>query len=99
MNKRKNPAFLRMLICLGILVLSGVGVAGHAQATPNFSGQWKQDNDRCQPRLSSEVTLRIEHHDRDLTVETFITRSSANPQHVVQKYTTDGKVSMTTGAD
>ncbi|MGA9672590.1 MAG: hypothetical protein WBQ94_25465 [Terracidiphilus sp.] len=32
-------------------------------------------------------------------METSISRNSANPRHAVQKYTTDGKASVSTGAD
>ena len=46
--------------------------AAWPQATPDFSGLWKQDNDRCQPKRNGDVTLRIEHHDPELTVETSI---------------------------
>lgn len=88
-------------IFLGILLLATAtaAAAAWAQATPDFSGQWKQDNDRCQPKRSGEVTLRIEHRSPALTVETTISRNAANSRHAVQKYTTDGKISVSTGAD
>lgn len=70
-----------------------------AQATPNFSGTWKQDNDRCVPPRKGEVTLRIDHREPDLTVETTMVRGAAAPRHASQHYSTDGKVSVTTGAD
>lgn len=81
-----------------ILVLSAAAVA-QSQRPPDFSGFWKQDNSRCQPKRNGDVTLRIEHHDPELTVETSISRDSASPRRAVQKYTTDGKVSVSTGAD
>jgi hypothetical protein len=74
-------------------------VAAWPQTIPDFSGVWKQDNDRCQPKRSGDVTLHIEHHDPVLTVETSISHGSQNSRHAVQKYTTDGKVSVSTGAD
>jgi hypothetical protein len=86
-------------IFLGILLLSTAAAVAWSQGTPDFSGQWKQDNDRCQPKRNGNVTLRIEHHDPELTVETSISRNSASSKHAVQKYTTDGKVSVSTGAD
>jgi hypothetical protein len=87
-------------IWLSILfLLSTMAVAAPAQSAPDFSGLWKQDNDRCQPKRNSDVTLRIEHHDPELTVETSISRNSGNARHAVQKYTTDGLVSISTGAD
>ena len=66
---------------------------------PDFSGQWEQDNDRCQPKRNGDVTLKIEQHAPALTVETTIARSSGSPRHAVQKYTTDGKASVSTGTD
>jgi hypothetical protein len=86
-------------IFLGILLLSMAVNVAWSQGTPDFSGLWKQNNDRCQPKRNGEVTLRIEHHDPELTVETSISRSSASSRHAVQKYTTDGKVSLSIGAD
>jgi hypothetical protein len=86
-------------IFLGVLLLSTAAANAWSQATPDFSGMWKQDSDRCQPKRNGDVTLRIEHHDPELTVETSISRNSASPRHAVQKYTTDGKVSVSTGAD
>lgn len=82
-----------------ILLLSTAAAMAWAQATPDFSGLWKQDNDRCQPKRNGDVTLRIEHRAPALTVETTIARNAASPRHATQKYTTDGKVSVTTGAD
>lgn len=86
-------------IFLGILLLSTAAAVAWSQGTQDFSGLWKQDNDRCQPRRNGDVTLRIEHHDPELTVETSISRNSSSSRHAVQKYTTDGKLSVSTGAD
>jgi len=86
-------------IFLGILLLSTAGAAARPQAAPDFSGQWKQDNDRCQPKRNGDVTLRIERHEPELTVETSISRKSPETRQAVQQYTTDGKVSVSTGAD
>src|SRR6202161_3415027 len=91
--------FRSVLIFLGVLLLSTAAAVGWSQGAPDFSGQWKQDNDRCQPKRNGDVTLRIEHHDPELTVETSISRNSGNSRHAVQKYTTDGIVSVSTGAD
>jgi hypothetical protein len=88
-----------MHICLCILALSAAPSDAWAQTAPDFSGLWKQDNDRCQPKRNGDVTLRIEHRDPELTVETTMSHSSQNPRHAIQKYTTDGKLSITTGAD
>jgi hypothetical protein len=87
------------IVVLGVLLLTAITATAWSQAPADFSGQWKQDNDRCQPKRNGNVSLRIEQHDPEFTVETTISRGSANPRHAVQKYTTDGKVSVSTGAD
>jgi len=97
MTKHEISLFSRARLLLGVLLLATA--AAYPQGKPDFSGLWKQDNDRCQPRRNGDVTLQIEQHDPDLFVETRIQRSSAAPRHTVQKYTTDGKVSISTGAD
>ncbi len=84
---------------VGALILLSLTVTAWSKTTPDFSGQWKQDNDRCQPKRNGEVTLRIEHHDPKLTVETSISHASASPRHAVQKYTTDGMAAASIGAD
>jgi hypothetical protein len=89
----------RTRICLSVLLLVTVAGVAWPQTTPDFSGQWKQDNQRCQPQRSGDVTLRIEHREPDLTVETTIFRGPDSSRHAVQNYTTDGKVSVSTGAD
>lgn len=89
----------RMRICLSLLLLTAIAIAARAQTARDFSGLWKQDNDRCQPKRSGDVTLRIERRDPEFTVGTSISRDSASPRHALQKYTTDGKVSVSTGAD
>jgi hypothetical protein len=89
----------RLKSCLKLVLLIAVPVAGWSQTAPDFSGSWEQDNDRCQPKRSGDVTLRIEHHEPAFIVETSISRGGEIPRHAVQKYTTDGKVSVSTGAD
>jgi hypothetical protein len=84
---------------LEILLLVMAAAVARAQGTPEFTGLWKQDNDRCQPRRNGDVKLRIEHHGPELTVETSISRDTSSSPHAVQQYTTDGKVSASTGAD
>jgi hypothetical protein len=99
MRKNKMSTFRSARIFLGILLLSMAAPAAWSQGTQDFSGLWKQNNDRCQPKRNGDVTLRIEHHDPKLTVETSISHNSASSRHAVQKYITDGKVSVSTGAD
>jgi hypothetical protein len=99
MRKSKISMFRSVRIFLGILLLSTATAVAWSQATPDFSGLWKQDNERSQSKRKGDVTLRIEHHDPELTVETSISRISASSRHAVQMYTTDGKVSVSTGAD
>jgi hypothetical protein len=76
-----------------------VTVTAWPQTGPDLSGLWKQDNDRCQPKRSGDVTLHIEHHDPELAVETSTSHASLNSGHALQKYRTDGRVSVSTGAD
>jgi hypothetical protein len=91
--------FRSVRIFLSILLLSPAAAVAWSQVTRDFSGLWKQDNDRCQPKRNGDVTLRIEHHNPKLTVETLISGNSASSRHAVQKYTTNGKISVSTGAD
>ena len=86
-------------ISLSMLLLSAMTFAAWPQAVPDFSGLWKQDNDRCQPKRNGQVTLRIEHHSPELKVETTILRGSQTPRRAVQQYTIDGNVSVSTGVD
>jgi hypothetical protein len=85
---------------LGLLLVVLAAPAGIcAPANPNFSGTWKLDGERSTPQRKGNVTLRIEHSEPELTVETTMVRGSGAPRHAVQRYTTDGKVSVSTGAD
>jgi hypothetical protein len=87
-------------IALTMSFVAAIAIPGVcAQPAVNFSGRWTQDNDRCQPKRNGNVTLHIEHHDPELTVETLISRGSLSSGHAMQKYTTDGRVSASTGAD
>jgi hypothetical protein len=99
MRKNKISMSRSIGIFLGILLLSTAAAVAWSQGTPDFSGLWKQDNDRCQPKRNGDVKLRIEHHEPELTVDTSISRDSQSPRHAVQKYTTDGKISISTGVD
>ena len=99
MRNSKKLICRSVRIVLTMLLLSPVTVAAWPQTVPDFSGLWKQDNDRCQPKRSGDVTLHIEHHGSELTFETSISHGSQISRHAVQKYTTDGKVSVSTGAD
>ena len=90
----KRRLFLGLLPAL---LLAPAGIC--SPANPNFSGTWKQSNERSDPRRTGNVTLQIDHHDPDMTVETTILRGSAAPRHALQRYTTDGRTSISTGAD
>jgi hypothetical protein len=90
----KRRSFLGLL---PILLLVPDGVC--SPPNPNFSGTWKLSGERSIPKRNGNVTLRIEHRDPELTVETTMVRGSGEPRHALQRYTTDGKVSISTGAD
>jgi hypothetical protein len=92
MNRR---LFLGLLPAL--LLVPPAGIC--SPADPNFSGTWKQSNERSVPTRTGNVIVQIDHHDPDMTVETTILHGSAAPRHAVQRYTTDGKTSTSTGAD
>jgi len=51
------------------------------------------------PPRKGDVTLRIEHRDPGLIVETTVQRSSGPSRHALQRYSTDGKATVSTGAD
>jgi len=91
---------MKRRIFLGLLLpvlMASAGIC--SQPTPDFSGTWKQSNERSIPNRMGNVTLHIDHRDPELTVETTTLRGAAAPRHAVQRYTTDGKVSISTGAD
>jgi hypothetical protein len=99
MTKTKRLIHRCARVRLSILLLLAIAAVAWPQSASDFSGLWKQDNDRCQPKRGSYVTLRIDQSGPELTVETSISHGSLNSRHAVQKYTTDGKVSVSTGAD
>ena len=100
-NKDFHRGRLRIALSLllSFLLLLAIPLSARSQVPSDFSGLWKQDNDRCQPKRSGDITLRIEHHGPELKVETSILRGAQAPRRAVQRYTTDGKVSVSTGAD
>jgi hypothetical protein len=97
----RGSAFIhpRMRVCLGLLLLLSVAGVAWPQTPPDFSGVWKQDNESCQPKRRGDVTLRIEQRQPELTVETTSLRGPDPSRRAVQNYTTDGKVSVSTGID
>jgi hypothetical protein len=84
-----------------VLLLAGMMAPDGICFQPNadFSGTWKQSNERSTPARTGNVTLHIDHRDPDMTVETTIQRGSAAARHALQHYSTDGKSSISTGAD
>jgi hypothetical protein len=67
------------------------------QPNPDFSGTWKLSGERSTPKRTGNTTLRIDDHDPELTVETTIVRDTGSPRHALQRYSTDGKVSVSIG--
>ena len=61
----KRRLFLGLLPAL---LLAPTGIC--SPPSPNFSGTWKQSNERCVPKRTGDVILHIDHRDPDLTVET-----------------------------
>jgi hypothetical protein len=78
-----------------IVAIASLGLA--AGPLPDFSGSWKQSNEQCSPKRTGEVILKIEHRDPELTVET--TSKGLIARHGLQRYTTNGLESKSTGAD
>jgi hypothetical protein len=70
-----------------------------AQTIPDLSGAWKQDDARCVPPRRGDVTLKIVEHPPEMTIETTMVRGSETPRLAVQRYTTDGKETVSTGVD
>jgi hypothetical protein len=66
---------------------------------PDFSGTWELSGERSTPKRTGKATLHIDHRDPQLTVETTMFRGAGEPRHAVQHYSTDGRTSVTTGAD
>lgn len=82
---------------LPTLLLASTGIC--LTPNPDFSGTWKLSGERSTPKRTGNVTLHIDQRDPELTVETTIDRNSGAPRCAVQRYTTDGTVSVSTGAD
>ncbi len=79
-----------------LIVLAALGFAAGA-SLPDFSGIWKQSSELSSPKRTGDVTLRIEHRDPELVIET--TSGGLITRHALQRYTTDGIESKSTGAD
>jgi hypothetical protein len=79
-----------------LFVIAVLNLAAGAPA-PGFSGIWKQSNEQCSPKRTGDVTLRIEHRDPELVIET--TSRGLITRHALQRYTADGAESVSTGAD
>ena len=99
MKKSKVSMFRSVQILLAFFLLLAAATTASSEGTPNFSGVWKLDKDRCQPKRNDDITLRIERHDPEFTFETLISRNFASSRHEIQEYTTDGNVTVSTGAD
>ena len=86
-----------VLVLLATVLLTPAGFCSPPQA--DFSGLWRQSNERCVPVRTGDVTQRIEQRGSELIVETTIVRSSGPSRHAAQRYSTDGKTTVSTGAD
>ncbi len=79
-----------------LIAIAALGFTAHTSVA-DFSGTWKQSNEQCSPKRTGDVTLRIEHRDPELVVET--TSRGLIARHALQRYTTDGVESESVGAD
>ena len=84
---------MRLLL---LIAIAAFGLAAE-EPLPDFSGSWKQSNAQCSPPRTGEVTLKIEHRDPELLVET--ASMGRTVRHALQRYTTDGVESKSIGAD
>ena len=66
---------------------------------PNFSGTWKQSNERSSPPRKGDVVLHIDHRDPILVIETTMVSGTSTPRHAVQNYSADGKTTISKGID
>lgn len=80
------------------VITLAMGLAGAAQAKPNFSGDWKLNVDKSEfgpmPPPTS-MSVKIDHTDPDLKVATQQSGAQGDMNYEV-KYTTDGKESTNT---
>jgi hypothetical protein len=90
---------MRRVTLLVLLATVLSAVAGRAEEHPDFSGTWKLSGERSVPPSTGDVTLVILHQGPVLSVETTMVRGSAAARHALQRYTIDGKPSVSTGAD
>ncbi len=65
-----------------------------AQTHPDFSGVWKQANERCIPKQSGEATITIKQHDPELSVEIASRMGTAPLSRGEKLYTLNGKPTM-----
>lgn len=86
-----------LLLLLTSTVFASAAICSPSE--PDFSGTWKQSNERCVPKRTGTAVRHIDQRGSDLVVETNVVRSSGPPRHAVQRYTTDGVTSVSTGTD
>ena len=91
---------MRRRSLLGLITAFLLAPAGFCSPPkPDFSGTWKQSNERCVPKRTGNVIRHIDERGSDLIVETTIFQSAGPPRHAQQSYSTDGRTSVSTGAD
>ena len=98
-KRRRHRTKVREIVLIMSFVVMAANPGMWAQPTVNFSGTWKQCNECCQPKRTGDVTVVIEHRDPELMVAMTVLRGSAIPRHSTQRYTTDGKQSISIGPD
>lgn len=90
--RRRSPFGL-----LAFLYLAYAGICSSPEA--NFSGTWKQSNERCVPQRMGNVVRRIDQHGSDFVVETISQRATGPLRHALQTCSLDGRTSVSTGVD
>jgi hypothetical protein len=93
MTEIRRTAFV-VLLAMFLAVCSAL-----AERAPNFSGTWKLSGEQCEPKRTGDVTLLIDHHNPVLTITTRSRKASSGMHEAIQRYSTDGKVSVSTGID
>jgi hypothetical protein len=87
-----RPVYTTVLAAL--LAVPALTAALHAETHPDFSGVWKQANERCIPKQSGEATITIKQHDPQISIEMASKMGTAPVSRGEKLYTLNGKPTM-----